>query len=71
MIRIEGHWERIDTLRDVSRVIREYYNHELADVLDELTDNFIEEYDRREIMRDRLQELEDVIEEIQSLVRYV
>lgn len=39
MIRIEGHWETLDTLEDVSRVIREYYNEELADELD----GFIEE----------------------------
>ena len=36
MIRIEGHWETLDTLQDVSRVIREYYNEELADELDRL-----------------------------------
>lgn len=39
MIRIEGHWETIDSFEDVSRVIREYYNRELADELDK----FIEE----------------------------
>lgn len=39
MINIEKHWETIDSLRDVSRVIREYYNRELADELDK----FIEE----------------------------
>ena len=38
MIYIEKHWETIDDLRDVSRVIREYYNRELADELDELID---------------------------------
>lgn len=31
---IEKHWETVDSLRDVSRVIREYYNRELADELD-------------------------------------
>lgn len=36
MIRIEGHWETLDTLEDVSRVIREYYNRELADEIDKL-----------------------------------
>ena len=36
MMYIEKHWETVDTLRDVSRVIREYYNRELADELDEL-----------------------------------
>ena len=39
MMCIEKHWETINNLRDVSRVIREYYNPELADELD----NFIEE----------------------------
>lgn len=34
MMYIEKHWETIDNLRDVSRVIREYYNRELADELD-------------------------------------
>ena len=34
MMYIEKHWEIVDNLRDVSRVIREYYNPELADELD-------------------------------------
>lgn len=33
---IEGHWETIDNLRDISRIIREYYNRELADEMDNL-----------------------------------
>ena len=36
MMYIEKHWETVDNLRDVSRVIREYYNRELADELDNL-----------------------------------
>lgn len=36
MMRIEGHWETIDSFEDVSRVIREYYNRELADEMDKL-----------------------------------
>lgn len=36
MMNIEGHWETINNLRDVSRVIREYYNRELADEMDNL-----------------------------------
>lgn len=39
MMYIEKHWETVNNLRDVSRVIREYYNEELADELDK----FIEE----------------------------
>lgn len=36
MMYIEGHWETIDSLRDISKIIREYYNRELADELDKL-----------------------------------
>lgn len=36
MILIEGHWETVNTLNDVSRIIREYYNRELADEMDSL-----------------------------------
>lgn len=38
MMYIESHWETIDSLRDVSRVIREYYNAELADEFDKFID---------------------------------
>lgn len=33
---IEGHWETINSFEDISRIIREYYNRELADELDKL-----------------------------------
>lgn len=36
MMNIEGHWETITSLEDVARVVREYYNRELADELDSL-----------------------------------
>ena len=36
MMYIEGHWETVTSLEDVARVIREYYNRELADELDNL-----------------------------------
>lgn len=36
MIRINGHWETVTSLQDVARIIREYYNRELADELDKL-----------------------------------
>lgn len=38
MMYIEKHWETIEDLRDVSRILREYYNRALADELDELID---------------------------------
>lgn len=64
MMYIEGHWEAIDTLSDISRVIREYYNEELANKLDEL----IEEVEISEDERERLYELEGIIEQIRDLV---
>jgi hypothetical protein len=36
MIYIEGHWETVTSLEDVARIIREYYNRELADEMDKL-----------------------------------
>ena len=36
MMRIEGHWETVTSLQDISRIIREYYNRELADEMDKL-----------------------------------
>lgn len=36
MMYIEKHWETITSLEDVARIIREYYNRELADELDNL-----------------------------------
>lgn len=38
MLSINGNWESVETLRDASRVVREYYNRELADEIDELID---------------------------------
>lgn len=64
MMYIEGHWETVNTLSDISRIVREYYNYELADVLDELipdSDNFEEE------LRE-LEDLRDIISEIRGLV---
>lgn len=64
MICIEGHWETVDTLQDVSRIIREYYNEELADKLDE----FVEDYESQEKYEEQVRELEDIIDSIRSLV---
>ena len=36
MMYIEGHWETVESLEDVTSIIREYYNRELADKLDKL-----------------------------------
>ena len=36
MMYIKGYWETVNTLCDISRIVREYYNYELADKMDEL-----------------------------------
>ena len=64
MMHIEGHWETVDTLSDISRIVREYYNYELADVLDELIETTkISDYEL-----ERLDELEMVVQQIRDLV---
>ena len=64
MMYIEGHWENVDTLDDVVKIIREYYNYELADKMRELMKSIIAGNDERE----RLSELEMVIQQIRDLV---
>ena len=64
MLHIEGHWETVDSLRDVSRIIREYYNTELADEIDSL----IDEEEAQEKYEKQVRELEDVIDQIRGLV---
>ena len=61
MIYIEKHWETIEDLRDVSRILREYYNRELADELDKLIDaqeEFIQDLENEIINLDNLLEFE-------------
>lgn len=36
MLRINEHWESVSSLKDISKIIREYYNCELADEMDNL-----------------------------------
>ena len=64
MIHIEDHWEMVDSLQDISRIIREYYNSELADEMDRL----IDEYDEEERYSQQVYELENIIEQIRDLV---
>lgn len=65
MIKVNDHWESINDFQDVSRIIREYYNPDLADELDSLI-NEIEVSSDDDIKR--LEELENIIEEIRMLV---
>lgn len=50
MMRIEGHWETIDTLEDVAKIIKEYYNDELANRMYELIE--IQEDEIKELRAD-------------------
>lgn len=61
MMYIEGHWEYVSSLEDIVRVIREYYNDELADKMEELIP--ISDFER-----ERLDELEIVFNQIRDLV---
>ena len=47
MMRIENHWERIESWQDVIRVIREYYNEDLADRAEELILDMIDSFKER------------------------
>lgn len=68
MMKVNGHWENVETLSDISRVIREHYNSELADKMDEVIGRIDNSDD---YIRERMTELEIAIEEIQNLVRYL
>lgn len=64
MMYIEGHWETVNTLSDISRIIREYYNDDLADEMDRLiASTKISDYEL-----ERLEELEMVMQQIRDLV---
>lgn len=54
-MRIEGHWESVDTLGDVARIIGEYYNEELANKMCELLDQLFDSYNNK------IEELEEQI----------
>ncbi len=47
MININGHWENVNTLQDVVRIIREYYNEELANKTDELLEQLVNAFEDR------------------------
>ena len=71
MILVNDNWEQIHDLQDVSKIIREYYNRDLADELDELipkhTDEEYEELEwRYEQEHDKVLELVDEIDELRE-----
>ena len=64
MILVKDNWEQIYDLQDVSKIIREYYNRDLADELDKLIpEHTDEEY---EGLKDELWEKENIIDDLES-----
>ena len=57
---INGHWETINSLHDISRIVREYYNPELANELDNLI----------EFQEDEIKRLEESIDYIELEAAY-
>lgn len=64
MIYVEENWEYADSLQDIARIIREYYNTELADKLYEI----IDEIDCQGNYKEQVDRLENVIDEIRDLI---
>lgn len=67
MILINNNWESTGSLQDISKIIREYYNYELADVLDgliiEQKEDLLEENFCLKLEVDRLKEKIDYLEQ--------
>ena len=64
MILVNDNWEQIYDLQDVSKIIREYYNRDLADELDKLIpEHTDEEY---EGLKDELWEKENRIDDLED-----
>ena len=64
MILVNDNWEQISDLQDVSKIIRENYNRDLADELDKLIpEHTDEEY---EGLNDELWEKENIIDDLES-----
>lgn len=64
MMYIEGHWESVDTLDDIIKVIREYYNPELADELELQIERMVDAFNNKiEELEDSIWSLEDELED--------
>ena len=72
MILVNDNWEQIYDLQDVSTLIREYYNRDLADELDILIDKTYQGFqcELRE-KEDKISELENDIIDLELEVQYL
>lgn len=63
MMHIEGHWESVDTLDDIIKVIREYYNPELADEIESQIESMVDAFNNKiESLEDEIWSLEDSLD---------
>ena len=76
MILVNDHWEQVNTLQDAVKIIRENYNEELADEINELIPIYTDEeyedlecaYDHKCDKVDALEnEIDDLRDEIMRL----
>lgn len=64
MMYIEGHWESVDTLDDIIKVVREYYNPELADELGLQIERMVDAFNNKiESLEYEIWSLEDELED--------
>ena len=72
MILVNDNWEQIYDLQDVSTLIREYYNRDLADELDKLIYETHQDFqcELRE-KEDKISELEDEIFDLESESKFL
>lgn len=64
MMYIEGHWESVDTLDDIIKVIREYYNPELADEMEFQIERMVDAFNNKiESLEYEIWSLEDELED--------
>jgi len=64
MVFINGHWENVDNLNDVSNIIRDSFNTDLADAMDKLLTKMEQKSDSlEEELGDEIDDLHDIIEE--------
>jgi predicted nucleic acid-binding Zn-ribbon protein len=69
MILVNDNWEMVYDLQDISNIIREYYNRDLADELDKLIPEYTDEefYDLECELNNRYDEISTLEDEYSSL----
>lgn len=65
MVFINGHWENVDNLNDVSCIIRDSFNTDLADAMDKL---LTEAEQRNNNLENDLDELDGEIYDLQDTI---